>query len=39
MNELSIHLKNLLSKYECVIVPGLGGFVTYFENAHWENNT
>ena len=39
MNELSKHLENLLSKYECVIVPGLGGFVTYFEHAHWENNT
>ncbi|MGM9794994.1 MAG: hypothetical protein ACI3ZZ_02065 [Candidatus Aphodosoma sp.] len=39
MNELSKHLESLLSKYECVIVPNLGGFVTYFEHAHWENNT
>lgn len=39
MNELSRHIEKLLSKYECVIVPGLGGFITYFEGAHWENNT
>lgn len=38
MNELSQHLEKLLSKYECVIIPGLGGFITYFEGAHWENN-
>lgn len=36
MIELSRHIENLLLEHECVIVPGLGGFVTHYVPASWD---
>lgn len=36
MIELSRHIENLLLEHECVIVPGLGGFVTHYVSASWD---
>ena len=33
MNELSRHIESLLVSNDCVIVPGLGGFVTQYVTA------
>lgn len=33
MIELSRHIENLMLKHDCVIVPGLGGFVTHYVPA------
>lgn len=33
MIELSRHIENLMLKHDCVIVPGLGGFVTQYVSA------
>lgn len=35
MTELAKHIENLLFKNECVIVPQLGGFVTHYVPAHY----
>lgn len=35
MVELSRHIERLLLDYDCVIVPGLGGFVTQYVPARW----
>lgn len=36
MIELSRHIEILLMENDCVIVPGLGGFITYYQPAHYE---
>lgn len=33
MIELSRHIESLMLKHDCVIVPGLGGFVTQYVPA------
>lgn len=35
MNELSGHIEALLLENDCVIIPGLGGFVAHTEPASW----
>ena len=39
MNSLSQHIEQLIIQHDCVIVPGLGGFITYREAAHVVGNT
>ena len=36
MIELGRHIEILLLDYECVIVPGLGGFMTHHVEAHYD---
>ena len=36
MIELSKHIEILLLENDCVIVPGLGGFITHYQPAHYE---
>ena len=38
MKNLAQHIESLLIQHECVIVPGLGGFVTYRDKASIRNN-
>lgn len=33
MIELSRHIESLMLKHDCVIVPGLGGFITQYVPA------
>lgn len=33
MNRITLHIENLLLSHDCVIVPGIGGFVTRFEDS------
>ena len=37
MIELSRHIEALLLRHDCVIVPGLGGFVTQYVPAHCDD--
>ena len=36
MIELAKHIEVLLLENECVIIPELGGFITYYQPAHFE---
>ena len=38
MKNLVQHIESLIIKHECVIVPGLGGFLTYRDRAVVRNN-
>ena len=38
MKNLAQHIEELIIQHECVIVPGLGGFVTYRDKASIRNN-
>ena len=38
MKNLAQYIESLLIKHECVIVPGVGGFVTYRDKASIRNN-
>ena len=38
MKNLAQYIESLLIQHECVIVPGLGGFVTYRDKASIRNN-
>lgn len=38
MIRLESHIENLLLRHDCVIVPGLGGFVTRFEEASFSDD-
>ncbi len=38
MKNLAQHIEELIIRHECVIVPGLGGFVTYRDKASIRNN-
>jgi hypothetical protein len=38
VKNLAQHIESLLIQHECVIVPGLGGFVTYRDKASIRNN-
>ena len=38
MKNLVQHIESLIIKHECVIVPGLGGFLTYRDHAILRNN-
>lgn len=38
MKNLVQHIESLIIKHECVIVPGLGGFLTYHDRAIVRNN-
>ena len=38
MKNLVQHIESLIIKHECVIVPGLGGFLTYRDHAIVRNN-
>lgn len=38
MDSLSLYIKELLVRHECVIVPGLGGFVSYRKAARIEGD-
>ncbi len=38
MKNLVQHIESLIIKHECVIVPGLGGFLTYRDSAVVRNN-
>lgn len=38
MKNLAQHIEDLLLKHKCVIVPGLGGFLTYRDKAFMRNN-
>ena len=38
MKNLAQHIESLIIKHECVIVPGLGGFLTYRDRAIVRNN-
>ncbi|MBO8439500.1 MAG: hypothetical protein IAC51_02500 [bacterium] len=33
MENIAVHIEKLLTRHECVIVPGLGGFLSYRESA------
>ena len=35
MNELIRHIEHLIQENECVIVPGLGGFISHYCEAKW----
>lgn len=35
MNELVQHIENLLLENDCVVVPGLGGFIAHYTSAEW----
>lgn len=37
METFNRHIKQLLMRHECVIVPGLGGFITYRHGAYVRN--
>lgn len=39
MKELILHTEYLLSIHECVIIPGLGGFISQIKPAHFDENT
>lgn len=38
MIELAKHIEYLLLENDCVIVPGLGGFIAHFQSAHYEES-
>ena len=38
MIELTKHIEILLLENDCVIVPGLGGFIAYHQPAHYEED-
>ncbi len=35
MNELIRHIEALLQEYDCVIIPGFGGFIASYSPARW----
>lgn len=37
--QLSQHIKDLLYRYECVIIPGFGAFLTQYQSARIDTNT
>lgn len=37
--QLTTYISDLLYRYECVIIPGFGAFLTHYKSAHIENNT
>ncbi len=39
MKTISQHIEQLLCQHECIIVPELGGFVSYYEKAKIEGRT
>ncbi len=39
MKELIPHIKDLLQEHECVIIPGFGGFITYYAPARHDAKT
>ena len=38
MIELTKHIEYLLLENDCVVVPELGGFITHYQPAHYEEN-
>ena len=38
MIELAKHIEILLLDNDCVIVPDLGGFITHYQPAHYEED-
>ena len=38
MIELTKHIEILLLENDCVIVPGLGGFIAHHQSAHYEED-
>lgn len=38
MIELAKHIEYLLLENDCVVVPELGGFITHYQPAHYEEN-
>ena len=38
MNELSHHIICLLAENDCVILPGIGGFIARYKSAHYAHN-
>ena len=38
MIELTKHIEILLLENDCVIVPGLGGFIAHYQPAHYEED-
>ena len=38
MNRIISHIENLLLSHDCVIVPGIGGFITHFEEAFFSED-
>ena len=38
MIELTKHIEILLLENDCVIVPELGGFITHYQPAHYEES-
>lgn len=38
MIELSKHIEHLLLENDCVVVPELGGFITHYQPAHYEES-
>jgi len=39
MNSLSQHIAYLLTRHDCVIVPGWGAFISSYEPAHYDERT
>jgi nucleoid DNA-binding protein len=37
--QLATYIKDLLYRYECVIIPGFGAFLTQYQSARIENST
>ena len=37
--QLSMYIKDLLYRHECVIIPGFGAFITHFESAKIDTKT
>lgn len=37
--QLTTYIKDLLYRYECVIIPGFGAFLTQYQSARIENST
>lgn len=39
MNDLALHIEYLLLRHDCVVVPGLGAFLTHREEAYIDEQT
>ena len=37
--QISTYINDLLYRYECVIIPGFGAFLTQYQSARIENNS
>ena len=38
MIELTRHIEHLLLDNDCVVIPELGGFITHYQSAHYEES-